>query len=399
MYSDNNLQYCVVDDDSKFLYIAKARLEQLIPKVKGHFISDPEKVFSMAEENPRTIFLLDINLGAVNGIDIYNRLQNISKNISVIFTTGDTSLIDRGVQAKALSEGGIDFVEKPIKWYEFAIKLKNHIKLLEYRFYLEEKVRERTQMLIHADRLVTVGTMVSSIVHEITSPLTSVKANIENSKNAITKMSFENMDQKCSELISSILLPSLDDSLAGMEHMEKLLRSFREFYRQSDTVECEECSIKDTLFEAKNMVVHRIKKYNIICRHNCNVDSDFMVRARKSELIQLVTNVMNNAVDALEEVDPTNRTLFIKSEQKDKKGIIEIGNNGPAIREHVSKKMFDPFFTTKTKDRGTGLGLAIVREILEKNKASLFLDNKENSDFVTFRFYFPLINNKKDDIS
>ena len=60
-------------------------------------------------------------------------------------------------------------MEKPVKWHELAIKVKNNMQLLLYQCNLEDIIAERTQQLIHADRLATVGTMVSTIINEISS--------------------------------------------------------------------------------------------------------------------------------------------------------------------------------------------------------------------------------------
>ncbi|HQJ61552.1 MAG TPA: response regulator, partial [bacterium] len=173
-------RFCVLDDEKNFLSVAKGQLSKYLPEIEGFYSTDPEEVYKLAAQDRLTLYIIDMNLGESNGMEIYRKIASISYRARVIFITGDIHFLeDEDIRRQTLSEGGMDFIEKPIKWHEMAIKMKNHLNLLEYQFQLEEKVEERTQMLIHADRLATVGTMVSSIVHEISSPLTFIKANQE----------------------------------------------------------------------------------------------------------------------------------------------------------------------------------------------------------------------------
>jgi len=121
-------RYCVLDDDSDFIAVASGRLNKYLNDLNGVFHTNPQEVLNLAKEKVKTLFIIDINLGTVNGLEIYEKIKEISSNARVIFMTGDANLLENEkIREEALSGGAIDFIEKPIKWHELAIKIKNHI--------------------------------------------------------------------------------------------------------------------------------------------------------------------------------------------------------------------------------------------------------------------------------
>ncbi len=86
-----------------------------------------------------------------------------------------------------------------------------------------------------------------------------------------------------------------------------------------------------------------------------------------SELNQVWTNIIDNAVDAMEGEGSISITTRIKGSWV----FIEIEDSGPGIPEDVQEKLFNPFFTTKAMGKGTGLGLNISYNIIQKHKGEI----------------------------
>jgi signal transduction histidine kinase len=383
-------RFCVLDDEKSFLSIAKRNLSKFLPDVKGVYVSTPEEIYHVAQEDIQTLYIIDINLGEHNGMDIYRKISQISSKARVIFITGDIALIeDETLRRQSLSEGGIDFIEKPIKWHEMAIKIKNHLKLLEYQFELEDRVEERTQMLLHADRLATVGTMVSSIVHEISSPLTFIKANQETFIFAYNKVKNEIKDPEAIKVFEEFIVPGTIDSLAGINRIEELLKSFRKFYKKEQKVTVND--MVSILNEVKNLTHYSIKKNRILLVVDIKNDDSFSIKCNRQELIQVFTNIVNNAVDALEEYSADTRRISITVNREKKFVVITISNNGPSVEDNDIENIFKPFYTTKGDEKGTGLGLSIVRQIVRNMGGDVLLKNKEHSeDTVDFVIKIPI---------
>ena len=92
------------------------------------------------------------------------------------------------------------------------------------------------------------------------------------------------------------------------------------------------------------------------------------IEAFGSELNQVWTNIIDNAVDAME----GQGEIILKTYRKDPWVIIEIKDTGPGIPEEIQSKIFDPFFTTKSPGKGTGLGLNISHNIIvQKHKGKI----------------------------
>jgi len=388
--SEEKGRYCVLDDETAFLEIARARLSKFLPDIPGLFTADPADALQFAHANPRLLYVIDIRLGAQNGIDIYNDINRISPRSRVIFITGDTAFIDdEKLRQRALSRGGIDFIEKPVKWHELAIKIQNHLKLIEYQFDLEEKVQERTLMLIHADRLATVGTMVSSIVHEVNSPLTFIKANQETSLLAVQRIRDECSNKDIRRLIDETILPGLNDSIQGVRQIEDLLRSFRRFFKQEKTLTV--IDIMSIIDDVRTLTVHNVRKQGITLTVTNTSNDPIEVWGNKQELIQAVTNIVNNAIDAFEDTGIKPRRIEILLERVKSDLRMTISNNGPKIPQQIADNIFEPFFTTKSEEKGTGLGLAIVKQIMKGMGGDIVMHNKSGeSQPVSFVCTIPL---------
>lgn len=116
------------------------------------------------------------------------------------------------------------------------------------------------------------------------------------------------------------------------------------------------------------MLIYKIKKANI------TVVKEFdetlpPVKAMIGELNQVWTNLIDNALDAMEANGKG--TLTIKT-ARDKEFVkVSIIDDGPGIPEDIQSRIFDPFFTTKEMGKGTGMGLETVQKIVQQHNGSI----------------------------
>jgi signal transduction histidine kinase len=124
-------------------------------------------------------------------------------------------------------------------------------------------------------------------------------------------------------------------------------------------------------------------------KHGVTVKRDyqkvpFLVNSFGSELSQVWTNLIDNAVDAM----GGNGELRVRTYRDDSCVVVEIGDNGPGIPPEVEAHMFEPFFTTKAVGQGTGLGLDTVLRILKKHRGNIHVDSQPGD--TRFQVWLPL---------
>lgn len=142
--------------------------------------------------------------------------------------------------------------------------------------------------------------------------------------------------------------------------------------------------IRNTL----TMLNYKLKKSNIKVLEE--FDSTLpQVKALAGELNQVWTNIIDNAIDALEGVNDA--TLTIRTQQDGPFVCVYIKDNGPGIPQEMQSQIFDPFFTTKDMGKGTGLGLDVVTRIIRQHNGTVKVNSVPGS--TEFAVCFPLNDN------
>ncbi|NET73894.1 MAG: HAMP domain-containing histidine kinase, partial [Sphaerospermopsis sp. SIO1G2] len=112
------------------------------------------------------------------------------------------------------------------------------------------------------------------------------------------------------------------------------------------------------------------------------------VQCYPGQINQVFMNILSNAIDAVEEIEPVTkpRQITITTNRiSDSHLSIKIADNGPGISPDIVPQLFDPFFTTKGIGKGTGLGLSISHQIIvdkHQGKLSCSSDLGEGTEFV-----------------
>lgn len=116
-------------------------------------------------------------------------------------------------------------------------------------------------------------------------------------------------------------------------------------------------------------------------KHGVQVSRQFAkdlpkIRANGSALNQIWTNLIDNALDAMQEL-PTDqpKRLSIETRAEPEGILVEITDNGPGMPPEVQNRIFEPFYTTKPVGEGTGLGLDIVQRIVRTHKGSIRVES------------------------
>jgi signal transduction histidine kinase len=145
-----------------------------------------------------------------------------------------------------------------------------------------------------------------------------------------------------------------------------------------------EVDLREGLNTTLAVLGHKLKhtKINIVRNYDETLPK---LTVRGSELNQVWTNLLDNAIDALGEQG----TITITTRPDGSYAVVEISDDGPGIPKDIAERIFDPFFTTKDVGRGTGLGLATARRIVrDGHDGSLTVDSEPGR--TMFRVKLPL---------
>jgi signal transduction histidine kinase len=153
----------------------------------------------------------------------------------------------------------------------------------------------------------------------------------------------------------------LDQLEIGIERISNLVEAVKQ-YSYMDQAPLQEIDVHDGLEDTLTVLSHKLKSAEIALIREYD-ESLPQVSAYGSELNQVWTNLIDNAIDA---VDGSGR-IWIRTSQEPGRLLVEIADDGPGVPEEVQPHVFEPFFTTKDVGEGTGLGLDIARRIVAGN--------------------------------
>jgi signal transduction histidine kinase len=236
--------------------------------------------------------------------------------------------------------------------------------LKKHQEHLEEEVKQRTNELIQAEKMVALGQLVSGVAHEVNNPLAFIRANTEFIKDMISELKKqfkkENLSLKNLDEIENLIKVNLE----GINRISTITTALKRFAKpgsEDKSLADVNQGIKDTLLIVGNKLKHRIKvhdDYGELPELMCNIE----------HLNQVFMNVILNAAEAMDEGN-----LCIKTWNESGKIYIEIQDDGIGIPEDDITKIFDPFFTTK--DNGTGLGLSLSFRIIQAHGGNIQADS------------------------
>ena len=153
-------------------------------------------------------------------------------------------------------------------------------------------------------------------------------------------------------------------------------------YTYMDQAPVQNVDIVKSLETTLTILNHKLKQGVVVQRDYQRVP--LLVNSFGSELNQVWTNIIDNAIDAMS----GKGELRVRTYREDACVVVEIGDNGPGISAEVKPHIFEPFFTTKGVGEGTGLGLDTVQRIVKKHQGSIQVTSKPGD--TRFQVWLPL---------
>jgi signal transduction histidine kinase len=144
-----------------------------------------------------------------------------------------------------------------------------------------------------------------------------------------------------------------------------------------------EVDLHEGLETTLTVLGHKLRHATVEVRRDYDRDLPRLT-VRGSELNQVWTNLLDNAIDALD----GRGTITITTRADGGCAVVEIADDGPGIPAELRERIFDPFFTTKEVGHGTGLGLATARQIVvDRHDGSLAVESRPGR--TAFRVRIP----------
>lgn len=250
--------------------------------------------------------------------------------------------------------------------------------------------------LVRNEKLASLGRLLAGVAHELNNPISFVYANAHALERYAGKFEtyFARVQEGASreELISlrqelrldrevANLRVAIDGAREGAERVRDIVEDLRRL-SSDGSGEAVVFDLAQTARTAAEWVLRGMKQPVTLTVETQAVQ----VLGRAGHVQQVVMNLIQNAVDALEGQAGGAITLTVRPEAG--RAVLVVTDNGPGVPEALRPSIFDPFFTTKAVGRGTGLGLSISHKIAEEHGGTLALCDA--SEGACFRLDLPL---------
>lgn len=222
--------------------------------------------------------------------------------------------------------------------------------------------RKAEVQLAAVDRLVAIGTMAASVAHEINNPLAAMIVNLEIAANVA---SAHPELEELSQLIA--------DTREAASRVRTIAGDLRTLSRANEE--------RTQLVDLSRVVESTLRLTSHEIRHRAQLIVDLEaalppVHAHESRLGQVLTNLVVNAAQAMQEANLERNLIRIAGRRHGESSVeISVADNGAGMSQQVLDRLFTPFFTSKPASQGTGLGLAICKRIVDSYGGQLEVES------------------------
>lgn len=227
-----------------------------------------------------------------------------------------------------------------------------------------EQIRQKDKMIFRQSKMAAMGEVIENITHQWRQPLSLISSTASGIN---ILMDYGKFDEK-------ELKPLLNDIVDKTSYLSQTIEDFKSYF--NNDVSKSNFFINSLFIKTSNFLYSRLKKANI--EFILNNTNDIEIYSYKNQLMQIIMNILNNAIDELEKLDLERKLIIIDITNEESFAVVSIKDNAFGIPSSLLNKVFNPYFTRKEK--GTGLGLSMSKEILEKYiKGTIIVSNL---DFV-----------------
>jgi len=236
----------------------------------------------------------------------------------------------------------------------------------------EASLRETQAQLARVNRAMTLGTLTSSIAHEIRQPLA---ATVLNARACRMYLSADPIDL---EAVNECLVDLERDALRASDTITRVRTLVIKTPEARSPLD-----LNDVIRDVVELVRHDVASAGVVL--TTELESELpQVEGDRVQLQQVLLNLIRNGVEAMREVGDSPKRLVVRSRRSTTSAIeVDVSDSGPGLEAGAEERIFDAFYTTKPD--GTGLGLAMSRGILEAHGGRLWAAPNADGG-ATFRF-------------
>ena len=214
------------------------------------------------------------------------------------------------------------------------------------------ELKKQEHLIIQQSKMAALGEMIENIAHQWRQPLSTISAL---SSGVQLKNEMHDLD---TEYIDS----SMKTISENTQYLSNTIHDFRNFFDKEKIKRY--LKIDNVIQKAVDLLKPRVINHNIeIVVLTKPIEFD----GYENELIQVIINLLNNAVDALKD-STKERLIVMKTKVEESMLVISVQDSAGGVPNELLEKVFDPYFTTKSKEEGgTGIGLFMSKEIITKH--------------------------------
>ena len=235
------------------------------------------------------------------------------------------------------------------------------IRDLTERQQAELRIHDLQSVLAHVQRVSEMGTLATSLAHELNQPLTAIANYVETARDLL--------QQRPDEETLSIVREALSECASQSVRAGQIVRRLRDFISRGETEQRIE-SLQRLVTEASALALVGAGDQDLEVDVQLDPTAD-KVLVDRIQIQQVVLNLIRNAIEAMEE--SAVKRLMIYSE-REAGGFIRltVADSGPGLSEEVAERLFEPFRSTKAT--GMGLGLSISATIVSAHGGRIWAD-------------------------
>ncbi|HLH61853.1 MAG TPA: ATP-binding protein [Ktedonobacteraceae bacterium] len=361
----------IEDDEEDFILLQKVLAKVSSTRYKIQWEQHAGEGLAHMLREDHDICLIDYRLGANSGIELLKEARRRGYDLPIILLT---SASGGGIDIQALQAGADDYITKDLLQGELLHRLIRYA--IERRKAEQERQRLLREQMIRDEREARRNEFISMVVHELKTPLSSIKGysqllgkRCERSGDTQGMQLAARLDQQVNRLTSLI------DDLQDINRMEGGKLRLRESLFAFDDLVAEVVADIQLTTEQQTIVIEG--------------QTGTTIYGDRERINQVLTNLLANAI----KYAPESETILVKLKRDEQFVTACVQDFGPGIPKEYQEYIFEPFYRVDIPDNGSkqglGLGLAIAAGLIKRHQGQLWVESEERAG-ATFCFTLPL---------